>query len=385
MAVHRSVPDREEALPPRLAGDPRAVLTLDAGGTNFVFSALRGGRDVATAVTLPSQAHQRAACLEVLLSGFTRMREQCGGAPAAISFAFPGPADYPAGIVGNAHNLPAFRDPLPLGPLLEDHFGVPVFINNDGNLFAYGEAIAGFLPWLNALLAAAGSRRRYHNLVGATLGTGFGAGIVHGGRLFMGDNGAAGEIWALRHKLAPEHCVEDGASIRAVREEYARLAGLDLAAVPAPQVLYEVAQGRRPGDRAAAREAFRRLGEVVGDAIACTMTLLDGAVVLGGGLAGAAELFLPAALAELNGPIRCAGGEHARTHLSAFDLDEAADRERFLAEEPVELEVPGTSRRVPYDPVKRLPIGLSRLGTSRAVAIGAYAIALDGLDGRTQA
>lgn len=375
----------EEALPPRLAGDNRAVLTLDAGGTNFVFSALRGGRDIAGALTLPSQAHARAACLDALVDGFTRMRDGCGGAPAAISFAFPGPADYPRGIVANAHNLPAFRDPVPLGPILEDRFGVPVFINNDGDLFTYGESLAGFLPWLNALLATAGRRRRYHNLFGATLGTGFGAGIVHGGRLFIGDNGGAGEIWALRHKLDRDHSAEDGASIRAVREEYGRQAGVALAAVPAPQVIFDIAQGRRDGDMAAACESFRRLGEVVGDALAGAVTLVDAPVVLGGGLTGAAELFLPAALAELNGRIRCAGRDSTRTHLHAFNLEDAADRERFLAEDTIALDVPGTGRRVAYDPIKRLPLGLSRLGTSRAVAIGAYAIALDGLDGRVQA
>lgn len=32
------------------------------------------------------------------------------------------------------------------GPYLQDQFGLPVFINNDGNLFAYGEAMTGILP-----------------------------------------------------------------------------------------------------------------------------------------------------------------------------------------------------------------------------------------------
>ena len=379
------LPESEDPLPPRLASDSRAVLTLDAGGTNFAFGALRGARDATGGLVLPSRADSLAGSLEVLVQGFSRMRDECGGAPAAISFAFPGQADHAAGIVGNAHNLPAFRDPVPLGPILEDHFAVPVFINNDGDLFAYGESLAGFLPWLNALLAASGSARRYRNLFGVTLGTGLGGGIVHGGRPFIGDNRAAGEVWAIRNKLAREHCAEDGASIRGVREEYARQAVVGLDRVPAPETIFEIARGRAPGDVAAAREAFRRLGEVTGDALANALTLLDAAVVLGGGLTGAAELFLPAVLAELNGRIRCAGGTIERTHLRAFGLEDPADRERFLREETVPLPVPGSARTVAYDPVKRLPIGLSRLGTSRAVAVGAYAIALDGLDGRVQA
>ncbi len=64
----------------------------------------------------------------------------------AISFAFPGPADYIHGIIGDLPNFPAFRGGIALGPYLEERFGMPVFINNDGNLFAYGEAIAEHSP-----------------------------------------------------------------------------------------------------------------------------------------------------------------------------------------------------------------------------------------------
>ena len=41
--------------------------------------------------------------------------------------------------------------------MLEEKFGIPVFINNDGDLFAYGEAIAGLLPFINSKLEEAGS------------------------------------------------------------------------------------------------------------------------------------------------------------------------------------------------------------------------------------
>ena len=88
--------------------------------------------------------------------------------------------------------------------MLEEKFGIPVFINNDGDLFVYGEAIAGFLPYVNGLLEKAGSPKRYKNLFGVTLGTGFGGGIVRDGELFIGDNSMAGEVWLLRNKLQPD-------------------------------------------------------------------------------------------------------------------------------------------------------------------------------------
>ena len=60
----------------------------------------------------------------------------------AISFAFPGPADYPNGIIGGwLPNFPSFRDGVALGPFLQEKFGVPVFINNGGDLFAYAFAL----------------------------------------------------------------------------------------------------------------------------------------------------------------------------------------------------------------------------------------------------
>ena len=73
----------------------------------------------------------------------SRLPEQ----PAAISFAFPGPADYPRGIIGGyLPNFPSFRDGVALKDFLEERFGIPTFINNDGDLYAYGEALGVHCP-----------------------------------------------------------------------------------------------------------------------------------------------------------------------------------------------------------------------------------------------
>lgn len=95
----------------------------------------------------------------------------------AISFAFPGPADYKRGIIGELINLPSFKGGVALGPMLEEIFGLPTYINNDGDLFAYGEAIGGFLPRLNNDLKKNNIAKQYSNLFGITLGTGFGGGL----------------------------------------------------------------------------------------------------------------------------------------------------------------------------------------------------------------
>ena len=169
--------------------DPRTVVTLDAGGTNFVFGAMKGCEFVTEPLTMPSRAHDLDLCLETMVEGFQTIINRLEERPVAISFAFPGPADYVNGIVGGfLPNFPSFRDGVALGPFLSRKFGLPVFINNDGDLFAFGEATAGVLPEINAKVAAAGGDRQYRNLLGYTFGTGLGIGSVVNGALNLGNN-----------------------------------------------------------------------------------------------------------------------------------------------------------------------------------------------------
>lgn len=361
--------------------DQRIVMTLDAGGTTFVFSAIQANQEIVAPITLPSNAHDLALCLGTIVEGFSQVQKVLKEPPVAISFAFPGPADYPAGIIGDLGNLPAFRGGVALGPMLQDKFQLPVFINNDGDLFAYGEAIAGFLPHVNERLQNSGSVKRYDNLFGVTLGTGFGGGIVRKGELFIGDNAAGGEIWLMRNKRHNSAFAEEGASIRAVQRVYQTCARVQHAAAPTPKEIYEYACGSGQGDQQAAQEAFRAMGEIVGDALANALTLIDGLVVIGGGLSAASSMFLPRLVEEMNGTIETLDGKQVpRMEVKAFNLEDPLDMEAFLQGDAHEIAVPGANRKVIFDPLKRIGVGLSRLGTSRAVSVGAYAFALHALD-----
>jgi glucokinase len=371
------------------SSDLRVVMTLDAGGTNFRFAAVSGKTPAVAHTNFPSCPNDLKECIRRLVEGFRRVKDKCPEPPVAISFAFPGPADYPRGIIGDLGNLPCFRGGVPLGAILEDEFEVPVFINNDGDLFAYGEAIGGFLPWVNDLLAKSGSPKRFQNLLGVTIGTGFGGGIVHNGEMFLGDNSIAAELWLSRNKLLPTMNVEESVSIRAVRRVYAELDSQSLfAEALMPVDIHKIATGLGMGDAAAARESFRRLGEAAGDAIANALTLVDGLVVIGGGLSGAAPLFLPAMVAELNGEyVLPEGSRIRRLAAQAFNLEDPDDLKLFLKGGVRQVEVRDYVSIVPrpvrfqmHDPLPRMGVGLSRLGTSEAVAMGAYAFALQMLD-----
>src|SRR6476660_1957197 len=121
----------------RFDGDRRIVMTLDAGGTNLKFSAIQGNKLLVGPLYVPSEANDLERCLSNIFGGFDDVKRSLQEPPTAISFAFPGPADYPSGIIGDLGNLPAFRGGVALGPALEERFQMPVFINNDGDLFAY--------------------------------------------------------------------------------------------------------------------------------------------------------------------------------------------------------------------------------------------------------
>lgn len=367
------------------SGDQRIVMTLDAGGTNFVFSAIRANREIVAPVTLPSNGTNLDTCLDNLVKGFREIKKNLPAEPVAISFAFPGPADYPNGIIGDLPNLPAFRGGVALGPMLKELFGIPVYINNDGDLFVYGEAVGGFLPWINEQLEKAGSPKRYQNLFGITLGTGFGAGIVRNGELFIGDNSNAGEIWLMRNKTLNRCFAEESVSIRAIQRVYREHSHSTDSGELTPKAIFEIASGQREGNQDAAVKAFSEMAVVIGDALANAITLIDGLIVVGGGLAGSYPLLIDPLLKELNGSIETVEGRKTdRLGQKVFNAEDELQMKEFMAGGKKEIIVPGSGKTLHYDPLKRTAIGLSRLGTSQATALGAYAFALNEMDKHKQ-
>jgi len=355
-------------------------MTLDAGGTQFVFSAIQAQKEIIRPIVYPAEIHSLDSCLQLLYAGFGQVMKQLPRKPVAVSFAFPGPADYEQGIIGDLPNLPCFRGGIPLGPLLRHHFRLPVFINNDGNLFAYGEAIGGLLPRVNEMLAQTGKSKRYRHLFGITLGTGIGAGLVIHQKMHRGDNSAAAEVWTMTDHLNPETFIEEEAGIRGIRRHYARLAGLSSDEAPMPKELFEIAGGGKAGDREAALRTFHDLGRRVGSLLADAAAMVDGLMVIGGGVTGAHAFFMPALIEEMNRPLYGYEGRSIARIFRAYNLENPGQREAFLNTAVQKIDVPGCAKPLDYHPIKSIGVGLSVLGTSRAASVGAYAFALDQLD-----
>ena len=362
--------------------DRRIVVTLDAGGTHFRFNALQGNRPVTQTIEFPSEARDLDKCLANLTAGFEQTIQSLPEKPVAISFAFPGPADYPNGIFpSRLTNFPAFDGGVALGPYLQRRFNLPVFINNDADLFTYGEALAGTLPDLNRRLREAGSAKQYRNLIGFILGTGFGIGITTHNQMFMGDN-CCSEIYCSPSKWGQELIAEEGVSLRAVLRYYRELAKDDNAAQYTDSYdIYRIADGTLAGDREAALKAFERFGEAAGYTIAYAACMLDGIIVIGGGVSKAAKFYMPALLKELRTEMHTLGGQTLpRVPSHIYNLEDPQEFEQFVHGQTKEIKVFGTDERILIDTQKRLGITLSPLGTSRATAIGAYCFALHALD-----
>lgn len=358
--------------------DPRIVLTMDAGGTNLVFGAMAKGQPVVDAITLPTHGDNLDLCLQTIIQGFDTVLKNLSGQPVAISFAFPGPADYPAGIIGDLGNFPAFKGGVPLGPMLQDHFKIPVFINNDGDLFVYGEAMAGLLPRVNRALETAGAARVYRNLFGVTLGTGFGAGLTQSSRMYQGDNSAGMEVWSTQSQAMPGHIAEETVSARAMSLSYAEKLNLAPADAPTPRQIFDILEGNGKGDRDVAAQVFRQYALALGEALANVACLTDSLMVLGGGLSLGHTHYLSRAVEHMKGALKTRGTSRvSRMEVTAFNWEDPLAREEFLQEKSLTIVVPGSGRKITYRPEKKIAVGVSVLGTSQAVALGAYAVALN--------
>jgi glucokinase len=199
----------------------------------------------------------------------------------------------PEGVVRAAPNLVDIEE-LPIGPLVADRVRLPVVVENDNTCGTYAEWKMG---------AAVGA----HDLVFVGLGTGIGGGIVAGGELQRGAHGFAGEIGHMVVQADGVRCV---CGRRGCWERYASGSGLGRLAREAAsaQLLPDLVQAAG-GDAEAVRgeqvtEAARRgdpaalaviddFARWVALGIVNLVNVTDPeVVVVGGGLAGAADVVL---------------------------------------------------------------------------------------------
>ena len=210
---------------------------------------------------------------------------------AGIGVSATGQIDSRKGIVaGTCGNFPNYIG-SPIKAALEEDFGLPVTVANDANCMTLGEVWVG---------AAQGCT----DVIGVTLGTGVGGGIVVEGNLLHGAHGSGAEIGHLvlnRDETVPCNCGKYGCV-----EQYCsatgivRLAKLHLAATDAPSVLRDVEpltckdifDAGKSGDKEALAildQVYRYMGEFLGNV--CSVVNPE-VVVIGGGVSKAGQVLI---------------------------------------------------------------------------------------------
>lgn len=364
--------------------DNRVVITLDAGGTNLVFGAMQANKFIVEPITMPSNADDLDKCLATMVEGFQAVIDKLEAKPVAISFAFPGRPIIPtASSAVTCPISPRSAKAWRWGPSSNTNSAFRYSSTTTATCSPMAKALGGALPEVNAKLEALGCPKRYKNLVGYTFGTGFGIGVVVNNQLNRGDNSCV-ETFCLKHKKMPDIIVEDGVAVRAIKRVYGEVSG-DVKHAFEPKDICEIADGKRPGDVEAAKQAFAELGEIAGDAMATAVTLVDGLIVIGGGITAARKYIMPSLLKELRGKMHTITGEELnRVQMKVYDLDNEEEFKEFAKGDQRALKVYGTDRYVAYDPQKRIGVMISKLGASNAISVGAYAFALSQLDAQKQ-
>jgi glucokinase len=181
-----ATPDARGGKPPMmLKFNPRwgSVVAAEIGSAAVrVWQADLDGRPFDSETSVIKPEFGAAHVLDVLCEAVQAVQGRSGVGQKLLSIAVaaPGRVDAKTGTVLEAGNVFHWRN-VEVRNRVEDRFGVPVIVDNDVNFAALGEMHSGL---------AAG----VENFVLIRLGTGVGAGLVLGGRLFQGTHWAAGEI-----------------------------------------------------------------------------------------------------------------------------------------------------------------------------------------------
>jgi glucokinase len=248
--------------------DAHCVVGVDLGGTKVTAGAVSNGVVTRLESRRIPPAGSEDAVLAEIVAAIAKVSDESA---IGIGVGVPSVVELATGVVLEVENIPTWRR-VPLKAILEDRVGLPTYVNNDANAFAVGEHRFG-------------RGRGFRDLVGMTLGTGLGAGLIIDGRLHSGRNCGAGELGSIPHR---DGTIEDYCSGRFFLREYG-VAG----------EVMEV-QARRGDDAALA--AFARFGREVASVMMLVACALDPeAVILGGSVSRCFDLFAPSMRARLEG------------------------------------------------------------------------------------
>lgn len=152
------------------------VIGVDLGATN-IRGAIVSEKNI---LPIKSQRINNGTEEEVLEDVYSVIDSLVNETVSAIGIGVPSVVDTEEGIVYDVVYIPSWKE-VHLKKILEERYKIPVYVNNDANCFALGEYYFG-------------KGKGYNSVIGLTIGTGVGAGVIINNKLFAGANCGAGEF-----------------------------------------------------------------------------------------------------------------------------------------------------------------------------------------------
>ncbi len=156
------------------------AIGIDFGGTSVKLGVCKGGELICTDEPIPTANFSGPQALIGEMAARVEKLRKTHPAIAAIGVGVPGLVDFERGFVHELTNVPGWKH-IPLKTILGEKTGLPVIVENDANAMCYAEFRYG-------------AARGLKNVIGITMGTGIGGGLVLDGKMFRGSHCIAGEI-----------------------------------------------------------------------------------------------------------------------------------------------------------------------------------------------
>lgn len=243
------------------------IVGVDIGGTTISAGLIINGK-VEKIGEVPTEAFEKEE--KIINNLFNAIENVISSDTEAIGIGVPGMVDSEKGIIYDLTNIPAWKE-VHIKKLVEAKFNRPTFVGNDANCFVLG--IKHF-----------GVGKNYKNIVGATLGTGLGSGIIINNELYTGLHNGAGEYGLVPYLDSTLETYCSGKFFRCIKDVNGK----------------EVFNKALEGD-AAAKEIWAEYGKHLGKFVNILLaTLSPELIVFGGSVAKGFQFFIDSIKSELD-------------------------------------------------------------------------------------